>query len=168
MKEDIIPERPELPENLKDTDAYIIMPNMGLIPNKLTMIPDPIKGGQRSKRFGAWLGLNILPGLDTQIASPDSPLILPAPPPVLLVADGLKDLRDRLIYEIDIMIDTAKDYMEGKIKINEHGVPVMVEPGPKLVGSEPDVPEGSVNVNVKPIGENKSDTAERQTADQTN
>lgn len=121
---DVIPERPEIPDNLQDTEAHIIMPNMGYIPSQLSRIPDLIKGGKRVKKFGAWFGMNILPQLDEQVTSPDAPLILPEPPPVLLVADSLKELRDRLVFEIDVLIDTAKDVLSGKIKTtNEAGAP---------------------------------------------
>ena len=62
--------------------------------------------------------------------------------------------------------------MEGKREINEDGVPVKVKPGPKVVEStletselpaDPEVPDGSVNVRPTPIGQDKNDTAKRQT-----
>jgi len=127
MSNDIIPERPELPENLEDTEAHVIMPNMGLIPSQLDRVPDLSSGAQRTRRFGAWLGLNVLPHIHEQMRSPDAPLLLPEPPPVLLVADDLDTLRERIMFEVDIMINTTKDYLDGKIGLNDDGLPVIIE-----------------------------------------
>lgn len=125
--EDIIPERPELPEALQTTEAHVIMANMGLIPSQLERVPDLETGGTRSRRFGAWLGLNILPNINEQLKRPDAPLLLPEPPPVLLVADDLDTLRERVMFEVDVMIQTARDFIDGKIVINDEGMPVKVE-----------------------------------------
>mgnify|MGYP003653861715 FL=1 len=127
MSEDIIPERPALPEDLKDTEAHMIMSNMGLIATQLERIPDMLSGGNRTRHFGAWLSLNVLPNLDEQLKDPNAPLLLPEPPPVLLVADSLDQLRERLVFEIDIMINTTQDYMDGKIELNADGIPIRTD-----------------------------------------
>ena len=126
MTQDIIPERPELPEDLAQTEAHMIMSNMGLITTKLQTIPDLMSGTMRVKRFGAWLAMNVIPHLHEQVAGTNTPLILPEPPPVLLVADTLADLGERIKFEVDIMIQTAEDVMSGKIALNDQGVPVEV------------------------------------------
>lgn len=128
-KGDIIPERPELPEELKDTEAHVIMPNMGLIPSQLARVPDLDTGVRRTRRFGAWLGLNILPHIHEQMRSPDAPLLLPEPPPVLLVADDLDTLRKRIMFEVDVMLDTTQDYLDGKIVLNDDGLPILADRG---------------------------------------
>ena len=73
------------------------------------------------------MSLNVLPNLDEQLKDPNAPLLLPEPPPVLLVADSLAQLRERLVFEIDIMINTTQDYMDGKIELNADGIPIRTD-----------------------------------------
>lgn len=121
---DIIPERPEIPEELKNTDIHVIQPNLGLVGTPLKMVPDLETGGERSRKFGVWLSMNVLPFLNKQILHPDQPLILPEPPPVLIVADTIPELKSRIIFEVDLMLDTAQAIIDGDIQVEE---PVAVE-----------------------------------------
>jgi hypothetical protein len=125
--EDQISERPELPNELENTEAHMIISNMGLVATQLKQVPDIESGGQRVRRFGAWLGVNIVPSLDKQAAAPGTPIMLPEPPSVLIAADTLKELGERLKFEIDVMVETAQDVMDGKITLDENGVPVRAE-----------------------------------------
>jgi hypothetical protein len=126
-QEDILPERPELPEELSNTEAHLIVNRMGLVVSRLEQVADFETGGTRAKHFGAWVGLSIVPHLDQQMSSPEAPLILPEPPNMLVVADTLDELAERIKFEADVMVQTAKDVMSGKIKLDENGVPVQTE-----------------------------------------
>jgi hypothetical protein len=140
MSKEQLPERPELDESLKNTDAHQIISNMGYIPDRLVTVPDLENGGERCKRYGAWMGVNILPYLNEQVTSPNVPLILPEPPPVLVIADTLKELRDRLVFEIDVMVGTVQEIMDGKIAFNEQGLPVKVDPDENNTEAETNLP----------------------------
>jgi hypothetical protein len=50
--------------------------------------------------------------------------MLPEPPCVLIAADTLDELGARLKFEIDVMIDTAKEVVAGHIMIDKNGVPI--------------------------------------------
>ena len=116
---DIIPERPELPEELKNTDIHVVQPNLGLVGTPLKMVPNLETGGERSKRFGIWLAMNVMPFLDKQIQHQDQPLILPEPPPILVVGDTIEEARSRIMYEVDLMLDTAQAVISGEISLDE-------------------------------------------------
>jgi len=125
-KEDIVPERPDLPENVKGTEAHIIIDTMGLVATKLNTIKDLETGEERVKKFGAYLALNIVPKLNEQ-TYPGAPVLLPRPPATLIVGDNLTELRERLKFEIDVMLDTTQDVMDGKYEVNEAGQPVLAK-----------------------------------------
>jgi len=116
----IVPESRELPEELANTDVHIIQGNLGLVGSQLKMVPDLIAGGERSKRYGVWLSMNVLPFLDKQIIHKDQPLILPDPPAVLIVADTLEEIRKRVIHEVDVMLETAQKIVDGEIDLDEY------------------------------------------------
>jgi len=141
--DDIIPERPQLPENVKATEAHMIINNMGLVASRLEQIADG-DGGFRTKHFGAWLGVNIIPHLDKQVAGPEAPLVLPEPPCVLIAGDTLDELGARLKFEIDVMVDTAKDVIDGKIKLNDRGAPIMVNDPKEEMTDGNDIEAGQV------------------------
>jgi hypothetical protein len=117
--QDIIPERPELPEELKNTDIHVVQPNLGLVGTPLKMVPDIETGGERCKRLGVWLAMNVMPFLDKQIQHQDQPLILPEPPPILIVGDSMEEVKSRIIYEVDLMLDTAQGVISGDITFDE-------------------------------------------------
>ena len=100
-------ERAPLPESLKGTSMYAIADNVGLVLQRLELVPDILSGRMRARRFGAWIGMHIVPDLD-KATEMNGPVILPSPPAVFLDADSLDTLRERIIYEIDTMINSAK------------------------------------------------------------
>ena len=104
-------ERPPMPDAAKGTGTYLISTNLGFIGQELEKVPDLVEGGKITRRFGAWLGMHIVPNLDkaTQL---NGPVILPAPPAVFIDADDLEQLKARLYYEIDVMIQTVKEVKE--------------------------------------------------------
>lgn len=103
-------ERPPMPEAAQGTGTYFIRTNFGFLDQELDLVDDILEGGKRPRRFGAWLGMHIVPGLD-KAADLRGPVLLPQPPNLFIDADSLDQLRARLYYEIDTMIQTAKEIL---------------------------------------------------------
>ena len=70
-------EREDLPKELDNTDVYMVVPNMGIVLDGLKRVPDIEEGGTRTKRYGAWLAVNVIPSLNDQNLVPGSPVLLP-------------------------------------------------------------------------------------------
>ncbi|RMH18644.1 MAG: hypothetical protein D6698_06845 [Gammaproteobacteria bacterium] len=86
----------------------LVVTNVGVVASDLPTVPDLETGGERTHRFGCWLSLNIFPDLHKQQQSPNqSAIVLPTPPTVLITADSLEDLEERLVTEIKELIKHA-------------------------------------------------------------
>ncbi len=109
--------RPDMPEGAKDTGTYLVNDNLGVVMQELEQVPDILAGGNRTRRFGSWFAIHVVPGLD-KAATMRGPVILPKPPAVFIDADTLDQLRARLYFEIDVMIDATKSELENEATKN--------------------------------------------------
>ncbi|RMG36428.1 MAG: hypothetical protein D6732_08240 [Methanobacteriota archaeon] len=101
----------KLPEKIQGTNIYRVLEDVVAVASNLTKVPDLMTGGDRARRFGACMGINIIPELDKNMA--DGPVLVSSPPLAFFDADSLEELRDRLVYEIDNLIELAKKHASG-------------------------------------------------------
>jgi len=95
----------KLPDDCKETDLYPIASDIGVLALGLTQVPDLETGGQRSRKFGACIGIHVVPNLIE--AQTTGPVFMPMPPIAFIDGDSLSELRARLIYEIDAILDSV-------------------------------------------------------------
>mgnify|MGYP000944929008 CR=1 FL=1 len=94
---------------LDKTEVYSVIPINLCATQEFVTVPDIATGGKRKRRFGLVLSMSAVPNLDKQA----EPLMFPANlATVFLDADSIEDLRERAIYEIDMMIDHLKNAVE--------------------------------------------------------
>jgi hypothetical protein len=107
---------PDLPEDLADTEVHMMATHLGYVMTPLTEVPDILNGGKRTRRFGAWVGINLIPDLDKQSGGPGMPLIIPEPPNVFVAGDSLEDVANRIKFEIDAMVETCRQALAGELQ----------------------------------------------------
>ena len=102
-------ERPPLPDALRGTEVYPLITEAALLPVKCKEVPDVTigGGGTRRRRYGMYLCISLIPDFDKQ-----NSMLLPVPPAVLIDGDTPEEIKDRVLHEMDIMIDTTKKMME--------------------------------------------------------
>lgn len=111
MTEDKKMEMRKMPEEAADTNLYPIQTQIGFIPVLMDQVDDLATGGKRHRKYGAYFSAHIVPNL-SESATPGSPVLVPQPPSAFVDAETLDGLRERIVYEIDLMIDSAKDIIE--------------------------------------------------------
>lgn len=81
-------------------------------PQELDTVPNIETGGTpRNKRWGAVCNIAVIPGLDRV---PTGNLTIPSSPCVLVYADSVEDLRDRINYEVSKSIRMAEIVSENE------------------------------------------------------
>lgn len=86
------------------TDTYQTM-QVHSVTTKLKSKHDFANARERNPHLGAMLSFSIIPGLGE---APLGPLMLPTSPGQLITGDTLKDIRERIIFEIDKAIQIAE------------------------------------------------------------
>lgn len=95
----------ELPEEIRETEAYIM--NEVLYSDTQTKtVTDFETGDQRNRRWGMTMSLAIIPGFD-QSPPNQAPTLLPKSPARFFTADSLKDLKARVVHELDRAMELA-------------------------------------------------------------
>ena len=95
----------QLPDEIKETEAYIM--NEVLFVNTPTKtVTDFETANQRNRRWGMTMALAIIPHFD-QMTPNQGPTLLPKSPSRFFTADSLKELKDRVVYELDRAIEMA-------------------------------------------------------------
>lgn len=113
---DEIMSRTNMPEGLKETEAYAMTEvEYSITPLKPT--PDLMKGAQRNRRWAAIVSLGVIPGFEE---TPVGPVLLPKAPTQLFTADSLDLLKQRLFYEIEQSVALAKIALESPEEYSRH------------------------------------------------
>jgi len=108
-------EKPEVPENCKNTDAYIV--NNALVSStSLETVPDLATASSRHRRWGLLFCARVVPNLDRV---PEGPLVFPPVSFQFLDADSSEELLDRAIFELTVALDTAKKLKEYDAQLTE-------------------------------------------------
>lgn len=101
----------KMPESADGSNIYPLQTEIGIIPVTMDQLDDLATGGKRHKKFGAYFSAHIVPNLSTA-AIPGQPVLVPKAPSAFIDADSLEALRERIMYEVDLMIDSAKEIVE--------------------------------------------------------
>lgn len=110
MTENNIKEFPKSSRTTQDTmsnsEAYILSEIL-YAPQKMKTFTDFSNGNQRNRRWGIVTSFATVPGLD-QIPVGAGPTLLPKSPSRFFCADTLSDLRQRVIDELDSVLEMAR------------------------------------------------------------
>lgn len=96
----------ELPENCNNTEGYWL--NEVLFSNaRMKKVTDFVSGTERNRRWGFALSMTAIPQFD-QVPPDTGPTLLPKTPTRFFTADTVEDLRNRIMYEVNKVIDMMK------------------------------------------------------------
>ena len=96
----------QLPQNCANTEGYWL--NEVLFTNaKMKSVTDLVNGGNRNRRWGFALSMTAIPQFD-QVPPDAGPTLLPKTPTRFFAADTVEDLRARVMYEVNKVIDMMK------------------------------------------------------------
>lgn len=96
----------KIPDDLKDSTEMYELLTVQTSREGLKKVPDMLNGGFRNHRWGAAFAFTITPSLDQN--DPGEPAVLPVIPNRYFSADSLEDLKKRVVFEIDKMIEAAQ------------------------------------------------------------
>lgn len=94
-----------LPEEIQHTEAYI-MNEVLYCDSPTKTVTDFESGDQRNRRWAMTVALAVIPQFD-QVAPNQAPTLLPKSPTRFFAADTLKELKARVIHEIDRAMELA-------------------------------------------------------------
>lgn len=109
---------------LSKTTAYPIMDVKIVATDEFTTVPDIATGGKRKRKYGLVVSMSGIPNLDKQ----NEPLFFPNNLSTLMIdGDSLEEIRERAVYEIDIMIEQMREVINqmksGKINVPNEKTP---------------------------------------------
>jgi len=94
-----------LPEEIQNTEAYIMNEVLySATPTKT--VTDFETGDQRNRRWAVSMSLAVIPQFD-ETPPNQAPTLLPKSPTRFFTADTLKELKDRVVFELDRAMELA-------------------------------------------------------------
>jgi hypothetical protein len=92
------------PATTKAVDVYETMEILA-IPQGINQKPDIATATQRNPRWGVTLAMSVMPDIDK---TSTGPMMLPKSSNQFFAADDLDQIKDRIIFEVEKMIEIAK------------------------------------------------------------